>query len=228
MDYKRYAIYFTPPPGPFADFGAGWLGWDPATGHRPPAPDIAGLPAAREDITATPRKYGLHATIKPPFRLADGQSAEALNGALRDLCGQLVTIRLDGLDCAALGRFLALVPCGDTTALDTLAARVVRDLDRFREPPSEAELTRRRSGGLSPSQEGLLIQWGYPYVMDEFRFHITLTGKLPKAQTAAVREILEPHITPLLPRPFTIDALSLMGEDDEGVFHLIHRHALSG
>ena len=228
MKFKRYAIYFTPTAGPFADFGASWLGWDCVRGRKPSAPDIAGLPATREVITARPRKYGLHATIKPPFRLANGTSREALNDALHDLCARTVAVTLDGLELAQLGRFLALVPTGETAQLNALAARAVETLDPFRAAPDEAELARRRAGGLNPAQDALLTRWGYPYVMDEFRFHITLTGKLPRAQARAVRDILAPLVGPLVPRPFEIDALSLVGEDEDGRFHLIHRHALAG
>jgi putative phosphonate metabolism protein len=228
MEFKRYAVYYTPPPGPLAEFGAAWLGWNAANGERPSPPDVPGLPLPRSEITETPRKYGLHATIKPPFRLAPGQTPEALESALAGLCAQQGPVALDGLEIAQLGRFLALVPQGDTARLGALAALAVESLDAFRAPPGEAELARRRAGGLSPAQDALLEKWGYPYVMEEFRFHITLTGKLPKAQAARVRDALAPHLAPLLPRPFVIDALSLVGEDDNGLFHLIHRYTLAG
>jgi putative phosphonate metabolism protein len=228
MEFKRYAVYYTPAPGLLADFGAGWLGWDAANGDIPPAPDVPDLPLPRDEITETPRKYGLHATIKPPFRLADGQSPEALASALARFCTQAGPVALDGLEIAQLGRFLALVPQGDTARLGGLAAVAVDSLDAFRAPPTEAELARRRAGGLSAAQDALLERWGYPYVMQEFRFHITLTGKLPKSQAAQVRDALAPHLAPLLPRPFVIDALSLVGEDTDGLFHLIHRYTLSG
>ena len=48
----------------------------------------------------------------------------------------------------------------------------------FARPPGAAELERRRKAGLSAAQEKMLLRWGYPYVLDEFRFHLTLTGRL--------------------------------------------------
>ncbi len=226
MKFKRYAVYFTPPPGPLADFGAAWLGWDPENGVLPAPVDLHKLNAVREEMTATPRKYGFHATLKPPFRLADGYDLPALQAATRRLAQGAQPFLLEGLQPALLGRFLALVPEGETTTLDALAAETVRALDAFRAPLTEAELAKRRANALSPRQVRLLLKWGYPYVMETFRFHMTLTGKLPKAQAAEVLGALAPVLQDVVSRPFPIDALSLMGEDEAGWFHLIERCAL--
>lgn len=225
MQFTRYAVYYTPPEGAFSEFGAAWLGWDAARGAAVAHPDMAGLPVA--EITETPRKYGLHATMKPPFRLAEGQDEAGLRDAFARFCAQARPVLLDGLTVTALGRFLALMPEGDTTALNALAVRTVRAFEPFRAPLSEAELARRRAGGLRPDEEARLLDWGYPHVMEGFRFHITLTGKRPKSELPALRDILAAQIMPLLPRPYPIDALSLMGEDAQGRFHLIARHVLT-
>ena len=90
-----------------------------------------------------------------------------------------------------------------------------------------AELARRRQARLSPAQEANLKRWGYPYVMDEFHFHITLTGPLPEPEHAPVEAALHRALAGKLPAPFEIPDLALMGEDAEGRFHLIHRYRLS-
>ncbi|MGR3635477.1 MAG: DUF1045 domain-containing protein [Shimia sp.] len=227
MQFRRYGIYYTPRPGALADFGAAWLGWDVTTGATVAHPDVNDLPLPIAEITATPRKYGLHGTIKPPFFLADGAQFDDLAKAFATLCTRLAPITLDGLVLARLGSFIALKIDGDQTALADLAGTVVRDLDDFRAPPTEAELERRRKSSLSARQEQLLAQWGYPYVMDEFRFHITMSGRLGKNAEATIAA-LAPHVTPILPTPFVVDCLSLVGQDDEGMFHEIQRHTLSG
>lgn len=227
MHFTRYAVYYTPPEGALSEFGTAWLGWDAARSAEVAHPEVAGLPAPVAGITETPRKYGLHATMKPPFRLAEGQDEVALRAAFERYCAQAQPVRLDGLAFTALGRFLALMPEGDTTALNALAARTVCAFEPFRAALSAADLARRRAGGLTPDQEARLMDWGYPHVMEGFRFHITLTGKRPKAELPVLREILAAQIMPLLPRPFPIDALSLMGEDAQGRFHLIVRHVLT-
>jgi len=229
MNFKRFAIYYTPPQdADWARFATRWLGWDMAAGSAAPHPDIPDLPRPVSEITATPRKYGLHGTIKPPFRLAEGQTAGHLAAACASLCAGLAPVRLDGLHLARLGRFLALRPLGGEEPLNQLAATCVRDLDAFRAPASEAELARRRAGGLSPTQDSNLTTWGYPHVMQDFRFHITLTGRLPRTDLPATEAALHAALDGMTPAPFILDALSLVGEDDNGLFHLIHRYALSG
>ena len=229
MDFNRFAVYYAPPAeAAWGGFATRWLGWDMETGAEAPQPDIPGLPLPTAEITATPRKYGAHATIKPPFRLAEGMTREGLEAACATFCATQAPLHMEGLTLARLGRFLALRPVGDTAALDALAASVVAALDRFRAPAPEAELARRRAAGLSPAQEENLARWGYPYVMGEFRFHITLSGKLPKPALGAVEAALARDLAPLLPSPFEIGDLALVGEDAAGRFHLIHRYALSG
>lgn len=227
MKFSRYAVFYTPPDGPLATFGTAWLGWDITTGRAVAHPAVEKLPGPVADLTRSPRKYGLHATIKPPFTLGEGCDEVALSEALQRLCVQLVPATLAGLRLVSLGRFLALVPEGDQVQLSGLAAMVVETLDTFRAPPGAGELKRRAHAGLSAHQIGLLNRWGYPYVMDAFRFHITLTGKLPKPQIAPVRAMLDQALATALPAPFVIDALSLVGEDaDTGQFHMIKRFTL--
>jgi len=226
-EFKRYAV-FALPEGAWADWATAWLGWDAVAGRAVPHPALDGLPMEISDLTATPRRYGLHATLKPPFRLADGRSAQALTTAFKAFCAARGAPRLSGLDLRQMGGFLALMPTGDAAALDLLAADIVARFDRFRAPPTQAELARRRARRLSPTQEAMLTQWGYPFVMDEFRFHITLTGKLPPAIAERCAAVLDRHLTPLLPRPYTLAALGLCGEDAAGRFHLLHRAALAG
>lgn len=228
MDFNRYAIYFTPAPGPLADFGAAWLGWDPVQGLGVDHPEVSGLPRPIAKITQTPRKYGLHATIKPPFRPGQGTTERALCAALEGLCAKQKVIEQGNLTVAQLGRFLALRPTGDERALNTMAADAVRAFEPFRAPLSDEELAKRRASGLTPAQDTLLQTWGYPYVMEEFRFHITLTGKLPKAEGKALIPRLEDILKPVLPKPFLIDGLALMGEDETGHFHQIARYSFSG
>ncbi len=227
MTFQRYAVYFVPPEtAEWCRFGTAWLGWDLVRGAGVRHPETAGLDVSA--ITEVPRKYGLHATVKPPFRLAEGMTEGGLRTACDMLAARCAPVRLDGLAIARLGRFLALRPKGDESALNTLAAKWVRDLDGFRAAPSEAELARRRASGLNAAQEENLMRWGYPHVMDEFRFHITLSGKLDRDLADRVHEHLESRLGPLLPAPFEIGELALVGEGEDGHFRMIHRYALSG
>lgn len=222
--YQRYAVYVTPD-GDLAVRGAAWLGWDVQTGTPVSHPVVAGLDVAA--LTDTPRKYGLHGTIKPPFFLAEGATVDGLKASVAALCSELAPVVLDGLEVRALAGFVALVPTGDQTALAGLAAQVVTRLDPFRAPPSQAELARRRKTPLSPAQEVHLANWGYPYVMDQFRFHITLTRRI-EGDSGPVAQALAAHFAPALPAPFMVQTLTLVGQRADGMFEEIHRYALSG
>jgi putative phosphonate metabolism protein len=227
-EFHRYAIYWAPEPGQLADLAAAWLGWDAATGLPVPHPQLAGLPRTIAELTETPRKYGFHGTIKPPFRLAPGQTAEGLHRAAADLCATLAPVTLAGLSLHSLGGFVALTPDGDQGELAGLAARVVESLDRFRAAPDAAEISRRRPDRLTERQRSHLARWGYPFVMEEFLFHLTLTGDLSKAEAAQVAAALEPMLHPVLPRPFHVRSLCLFGQANDGMFRLLHRYGLSG
>ncbi len=212
-----------PPLGPLADFGARWLGWDIDTGTSVAHIDIPNL----DDLTQTPRKYGFHGTLKPPFRLADGLCLDDLKEAVADLAASQPAVQIDGLRPARLGRFWALVPVGDTADLAHLAARFVQDLDRFRAPSTPAELERRRKASLTPEQDAHLQKWGYPYVLDQFKFHLTLTGKLSKPQSRLAEEALNSSL-PTLPKPYPITQIALVAERSDGQFETLHRYDLTG
>ncbi len=225
MTYQRYALYYVPPSqADWARFATSWLGWDMTSGT--PAPALPDPPP--DSVTASPRRYGLHATIKPPFALAPGTTFTALASACAALCAAARPITLPNLTLHRMGDFLALCPPEPDTALTRLAASAVIDLDRFRAPASQAELARRASPRHSARQTENLRLWGYPNVLDDFRFHITLTGRLPSALRATTLSSLDRRLSPLLPTPFDIPDLALASEDHTGHFHLLQRFSFGG
>lgn len=177
----RYALFYAPRPDSLLwRFGSSWLGRCAATGVALPQPRVPGIDAATlRALTAAPRRYGFHGTLKSPFRLARGARRDDLVAALERFCAKQVSICVPRLELAELDGFLALVPATREPRLDALAAGCVRGLDRFRAPPTTAEVARRRrTAALSSREEFLLRRWGYPYVLERFRFHLTLTGPL--------------------------------------------------
>ncbi|OOY10949.1 phosphonate metabolism protein [Thioclava marina] len=226
--YTRYAIYYAPRDG-LMQAGSAWLGWDAVTGAEVAQPQLDGLPLPLSEITETPRKYGFHATIKAPFRLAEGLTGDDLGEALGALAGQLAPVTLDGLEVARLGDFLALRPVGDVTLLQAMAGEVVERLDRTRAPLSESELAKRNPEALSDRQRDLLECFGYPYVFEQFQMHLTLSGRLSPEVAEAVAVVARREFAPYLDAPHVIDSLCLFGEAPEsGRFHLLHRYALTG
>jgi putative phosphonate metabolism protein len=231
--YKRYAIYFAPRPDePLHAFGVDWFGADPETGRDAPdaARPLPGVSAAAHwALIASARRYALHGTLKPPFRLAAGTTAKDLESAVARLAADLAPIDLGPVDVMELGRFLALCPVDAPESLSTLAARCVSDLDAFRAPPDEAELARRRKAGLTAAHEANLLRWGYPYVMDAFRFHVTLTGQIPDDTRSDIANRLRERLGPILSEPLMLRDLCLFAEIGDGSpFRLVSRHPLSG
>ena len=222
---KRLAVYYAPRPGAFSDLAAEWLGWDAVQGMPVPQPELAGIPFPAI-LTAEARRYGFHGTLRAPFRLADGISKDQAGAQVASLAARLAPVECEGLVVENLQGFLALTPVGCEAALLELAAAVVEGTNDLRAPLTEAEVARRRPDSLTPRQRSLLKEWGYPYVMEEFRFHLTLTDRLPDPGPAM--EALAAHFVPVLPRPFRIEDLCLFGEDAAGRFHLLHRYALTG
>jgi putative phosphonate metabolism protein len=171
----RVAVYYAPRDDDalFTD-AAAWLGRDPATGTIVPQPDITGI----AEVTAEPRLYGFHATLKPPMRLAPGYGWKDAAAAAAALADRIAPFDLPALSVQDVFGFLALRETEPSAPLQALADACVERLDPFRAPPSETELSRRRRAGLTPRQHEMLIRWGYPYVFDTWFFHLTLTRRL--------------------------------------------------
>lgn len=227
----RYAVYWAPrPASPLARFGNGWLGRDPDPAAGEPAfPLRAPPPASWRELVAEPRVYGFHATLKPPFRLAEGRSEGELTAAVAQLAASLRPIGAVALRLAELGRFLALVPASRRREIDLLAGYCVEVLDGFRAPPDQAELARRRAAGLTPRQDSLLLKWGYPFVFAEFRFHMTLTAAMERAARDDLRDALDEAASAACRAPEDVSDLCLFVQRDAGAcFTLAHRFPMRG
>lgn len=175
----RYAVYYAPARDSDLSLrAAAWLGRDAWSGEaltRPVLPGLGGLDL--DALTADPRSYGFHATLKAPFELAPEQSEAALLAAAGEVAGGLTAFEAP-IAPASLGRFLAFRLTGDTTAMGDLHAACLSGFEAFRAPISAFDIARRRKSGLTPEQDLRLLQWGYPYVHEDFRFHMTLTGAI--------------------------------------------------
>lgn len=190
----RYAIYFIP--GAASDlyrFGASVLGYDSYSGAACSFIDGAEMPEWG-NFTREPRVYGFHATLKPPFYLAEGYGEESLTRAVKTFADNRAAVLIGELAVCELGSFIALVPQTPRPLLNDLAEACVRELDRFRAPMSDQERARRMTPGLTDRQVVHLARWGYPYVCEDFRFHMTLTGTLPlQKRSRALRFLCEKY-----------------------------------
>ena len=180
MSLERYAVYYVPPKtSALAAFGRDWLGVDVETGTNLDPTPIVGIPLERQRaLIAEPQRYGFHGSLKPPFSLATNFTANGLLFATQLLAKGIKPIEIPPLELAFIGKFLALSPVSSSAQLENLAASCVRALEGFRAHRTEQELAEYRQSKLTVHQEQMLDNWGYPYVLEEFRFHITLTGRI--------------------------------------------------
>ncbi|MFG1243950.1 DUF1045 domain-containing protein [Xanthobacter sp. DSM 14520] len=184
MTAPRYALYLAPPAeSALWRFGSCVLGYDAQTGAEPACPDLPGFDAEAWHVaTAEPRRYGFHGTLKAPFRLAEGKTEQDLVDAAAACAAGHHPFEMPPLEVRAIGPFVALVPAVAAPKLDHLAASCVLELEGMRAQLSPADMARRKPDRLSARQMGYLETYGYPYVLDEFRFHMTLTGPLAEGE----------------------------------------------
>ena len=217
----RHAAYFAPKSDSLAwDLGSRWLGRCAFSGKTLTQPAVENIDAHTfHRLTESPRLYGWHATLKAPFELGLGISLENLQGAFTQTSTfESGPFQLD-LQFAEVGDFLALVPLKPSAPLTALAERCVRELHSCALALSQAELMRRRAGGLTARQESHLQEWGYPYVMEEFQFHLTLTGSLrseDRATRTAIRLAAQQWFAPLIENGMAVDALTWFAQDAQG------------
>jgi len=190
-------VYFVPEPETaLAKLGSALLGRDSETGHPVAQPSVPGFPQeSLRALTDDARRYGLHATLKAPFFLKQGMTEDDLLRFADDFAVGRQPIVLPGLAVKRIGSFFALVPSGENPEgqeaiqrINALAADAVSFFDPFRAALAEQEIARRNPQKLSARQRALLTGWGYPYVFEEYRFHITLTDRLFDEVAARVME----------------------------------------
>lgn len=228
---SRYAIYYAPEPDTaLFRFARTWFGRDPITGEELQAGDVSELSHAEwMEAVLPPRMYGFHATLKPPFRLADGISLDRLAEAVAAFARDETPVALGALELAEIGKFLALVPKSRIAGVHDLADACVRVFDSFRAPAPLEETERRRRSGLSARQEEHLKCWGYPYVFDEFRFHMTLTGRLGDDVRPRAKAELDRRLRIVLEDAVTVDAITVFEQPEAGApFQIWQRFPLEG
>lgn len=210
----RYAIFFLPEPdSEIAALGARWLGRHMETGARFGAPDLDAIDASTHArITSGPRRYGFHATLKAPFGLAEGRTREELIAAFRGFSRSVSPVRIPVLSLARLRGVFALVPAINDSDLEMLGSDAEHHFEPFRAPLTPQEAQRRAAGGLTSRQARHLERYGYPFVLDEFRFHLTLTGPLANKELALLAGALEEFFQPVIGRGLLVDRVALVME----------------
>jgi putative phosphonate metabolism protein len=227
--FPRYAIYHAAgADSALSRFGCALLGYDAHTGGEQPFPAdaVRAVPNWRE-VTSDPRKYGFHATLKAPMTLAPGSTEAELAAACATFAAKARPIPVVRPVVDSISGFIAVIPAEPVDALQQLAADCVRDFDGFRATLTAEDRARRKPERLSARQRDYLDRWGYPYVMEEFRFHMTLTGRLDADRRGPILEMLRARFAGLGLDTLAIDRIALFKQDtSEARFRIVGEWAL--
>jgi len=211
-NFPRYAIYFTAAQDSALDqFGSALLGYDAYSGEDLPFPN--GLPSDWHELTQDPRKYGFHATLKAPITLADGKGESRLAAACELFAELARPVPVIHPVVDSISGFIAVIPSEPSAELEVLAAEATKAFDPFRAPLSPEDRARRNPDRLTERQSDYLDRWGYPYIFEEFRFHMTLTGRLPAERREPVVTMLRERFAASGVGPLAIDAISLCRQE---------------
>ena len=196
---ERFAIYFAP-------------GRDSLLGQRAEAwlaqPEL-------EALTVSARRYGFHATLKAPMALAAGVDRAQVEMAVAEFAGRNAAVEME-LAARLIDGFLALTAEPQRQELTDFAASVVVALEPLRALLAPAERARRLRAPLSARQIELLDRYGYPYVLEEFQFHMTLTDRLAVEQREPMRKRAADWFAEALAEPVRLDRLVLFHEAEPG------------
>ena len=210
---ERFAIYFAPAAD--SALGGAAVAW-----------------LARPELqvaTVSARRYGFHATLKAPMRLATGTDRAGLPAALATFAARHGPVALGSLAPRPIGAFLALTTEPQPQAVTDFAATVVTAFEPFRAPLTAEDQARRLAAPLTARQTELVELYGYPFVLEQFQFHMTLTDRLPPARQAAVRTEADAWFAAALAAPIQLDRLVLFREAQAGApFERLDEFDLSG
>lgn len=228
--YPRYATYFVPSAdSALYGFGASLLGYDAYTGEPLPFPqNIETEIDGWKLLSADPRKYGFHATLKAPISLAAGRTETHLAAAIETFARAPRAIPRIAPEVHSIGSFIAIVPDAPCPELQHLASACVTVFDDFRAPLTAEDRARRNVASLTDTQVTHLERWGYPYVFEDFRFHMTLTGSLPPERRPSILDIMQRRFAALELQSVPVDRLALLRQNNPAsTFQIIAHWSLT-
>ena len=215
-NFPRYAIYYVAAPGGELDrFGSQLIGYDAHSGEDRPFPaGIVQMTPDWREVTTDPRKYGFHATLKAPLSLARGTTEAELVAACEAFANKPRSIPLITPVVDSISGFIAVVPARPSAELERLAADCVREFDPFRAPLTAEDRARRNPQALTPRQRDHLDRWGYPYVLEDFRFHMTLTGRLEAERREPILAMLRDRFSRIGLNSLAIDGIAVCRQEN--------------
>ena len=225
----RYAVYFVPDSdSALWQVGTDLIGYDSIDGRFLSAPPQALARLIPPELWTEPRRYGFHATLRAPFELTEGYSRDDLLAAVARCARRLMPVEAGPIRPELMGGFVALTFETMAPELISLAVACVVHVEHLRAPLSPADRARRLAASLTPRQVELLDRWGYPYVHEQFKFHMTLTGKLSESARRPVLDAIGKLYAPVA-SPLRIGSISVLEQSRRSAsFRVIERFALGG
>jgi putative phosphonate metabolism protein len=228
----RYAIYYAPERDTrLRHFGNRVLGRDAETGEAVAQIVPDGFqPDDWQIFTASPRRYGFHATLKAPFALKKGRDEAELLQAVKTFAATQAPVLGFNIAPVLDGRYVMLELTEPDARVQAFGDACVSAFEPFRAPLPESERARRSNPGLSMRQAEHLDRWGYPFVFEDFIFHLTLAGPLPEQRRedalAALKAAYEAAVTG---EALAIRSVAVFAEPEAGApFRLVLRAPLGG
>ena len=230
----RYAIYFVPAAATkLYRYGSSILGYDCYSGDAIDLPEEFGQESDKaavnwRELSAAPRPYGFHATLKAPFYLSPACTERQLVNALQNFAGLGHAVHSFAPTVRLINGFFAVVPLKSEASLDSLAASCTTIFDAYRAPMSPRDRARHIALGLNQNQIQNLDRWGFPYVLAEFKFHMTLTGQVPvRRRKAVLGTLLDGLHHTQVERTILVDRLALLKQPAPDVsFRVVGESAL--
>ncbi len=186
----RYAVYFVPSDDSMlGEFGAHVLQRTRCQDDHP----------IRLNVTKKAAHYGFHSTFKAPMELANGFTEQALLDAVQAYTRSKKRVPLTGLRPNIVNGFHALT-LPHSPDVNAFAADVMRTFEPFRAPLNDADRQRRKPETLSERGRKYLETYGYPHVLEEFHFHMTLSNRIENAEESHsyhqwLSELFETRVT---------------------------------
>lgn len=217
MSGPRYAVYYAPDPdSPLDALGKAWLGRDMEGKKTELLNSVPNFDPDRiSELTRSPKQYGFHGTLKPPFELPPTATLQSLLRTAQIFAQELSPVEIPPLELAVIGKFIALSPVSQSVELEKLAAACVRAFEGFREPLTDDQIQGYRANKLTVHQEQMLEHWGYPYVMEEFRFHMSLTDRIDNEnERESLMKALETLAQPVLGKSISVRHICLFKQEN--------------
>ncbi len=234
--YSRFAIYYAPPKGSvLEEFGKYWFGWDPLVAKFINNKQrinylnrfgIKNLKSIDNNILMA-KKYGFHGTLIPPFKLNNNYNRKKLFKKIEVVAKKYKKFNFYKFKLKKIDNFYAFVQSKKNNNINKLSNRLVRELFKFRSPLTKKEIDRRNPSKLSKLQLSILYKWGYPYLMSQFNFHMTLASEVSGNKLYFELKKIEKNKEIILNETNDFDKIYIFGENQKGMFENLENFSLS-